>query len=509
MPNDLPIPNGRKRDTLSYWPSQYDLPMTYGVGENGLPSNADSTRKGQQQQLKGYLMFFEQLLADIYAQLTYAGDLFSTSAVTQTYFAQNLDDIKDIAGILDENLAKAISNDPNSILSAESWQKLYESRDDFYKRRNVFLDHLLARFAESFNDYALLMYRINYENLSEEKIEQQEAIDIKIRTLKNYPEISYGRGLAFNYAPQKEDFDINHELLWDSNNVSGLEKRISSLTGIHDFSRRYLYCIKNIEIICEEAEVADGLECRHFFSLTTFDGFKLVSKKFEKKEKAEEALVKVLEQGSKIANYHYTSKKIKLKYNNQILLESEMTLASELEADEEISKLVAEMNSPCNDPEGLHLVEHLLLRPRTQEFKMMEVCLEGCDCLCESDPYTFRISVILPHWPGHFDNMAFRKYFEKRVREEAPAHIQVKVCWVSNNDLRIFESQYKRWLEALANFTKDSRQIQDFREANDHLIEIMTDLHSIYPKATLHDCEESDAGVNPVMLGKTILGTQK
>jgi hypothetical protein len=41
------------------------------------------------------------------------------------------------------------------------------------------------------------------------------------------------------------------------------------------------------------------------------------------------------------------------------------------------------------------------------------------------------------------------------------------------------------------------------------MIEILTQLHSEYPQATLHNCIESKEGSNTVVLGKTVLGTFK
>jgi hypothetical protein len=506
---DLPVPKGRQRDTMSYWPVQYDLPMVYGVGEFGLPAHADTLRKAQQQQLKGYLMFFEQLLADFNAQLSNAKSLFSTDEIRQTYFAQYLGSIREIDGVLHTDLEKAIANDPLDPESQAFWQRLYENQNQFFERRNRFLDHLLARFAESFNDYALLMYRINLDNISLEKIEPQEIIDIKIRTLQAYPEISYSRSMAFNYFPQDEDFNLDETKLWDTNNVSGLEKRISYLTGISDFTRRFLYCIKNVEILCEEKEVGETIHCMHSFSLTSSNGIKLHSKQFEDKAQAEAVLAEVMELGANPENYHYTTKKIKLKKQNIIILESEKTFATEEEALTIIQDITEEMVQDCNDPEGLHLIEHLLLRPKSKNFSLMEVCLHDCDCPCEQDIYSFRASVVLPHWPKHFDNMAFRQYFEKKIREEAPAHIQLKICWVSNEKLREFESVYKSWIKELATFKATGKNHATYQEANDRMLSILAKLNSVYPKATLHDCEESDADKNPVMLGKTILGTQK
>ncbi|MEN2280586.1 hypothetical protein AAGF08_00510 [Algoriphagus sp. SE2] len=505
---DLPVPKGNKRDTLSYWPVQYDLPIVYGVGEFGLPPESSNLRVAQQQQLKGYLMFFEQLLADFFAQLTHAKNLYSTDDIRQTYFSQYLGTIKEIDGILHPDLEKALANDSGDTESQELWQKLYENKNQFHERRNKFLDHLLARFAESFNDYSLLMYRINLENLSLEKIELEELIDIKIRTLQSYPEISYGRSLAFNYFPQDEEYNLEEDRLWDTDNVSGLEKKVSHLTGIEDFTRRFLYCIKNVEIICEEMEVGDEVHCVHSFSITSRNGVKLVSKQFEDKSEAEMVLEEVMELGIDSENYHYTTKQVKLKKGNSIILASEKTFPNEEEAAKVIKEIVAELSAECEDPEGFHLIEHILLRPKSKNFKLMEVCLHDCDCPCEQDIYSFRASLILPHWPNHFDNMAYRKYFEKKLTEEAPAHLQLKVCWVSNEKLREFETNYKSWIEEHARFKNDGKNHSTYQEANDRMLEILAKLNSVYPKATLHDCEESDAEKNPVMLGKTILGTQ-
>lgn len=506
---DLPVPKGNNRDTMSYWPIQYDLPMVYGVGEFGLPPEADNLRKAQQQQLKGYLMFFEQLLADFFAQLSNAKNLFSTDDVRQTYFAQYLGRIKETEGILLPDMEKAIANDPLDPSSQELWQKLYENKNEFFERRNRFLDHLLARFSESFSDYSLMMYRINLENLSLEKIEAEEIIDIKIRTLQTYPEISYSRSLAYNYFPQDEEYKLDETRIWDTENVSGLEKRVSQLTGIKDFTRRFLYCIKHVEIICEEVEVEGEIHCMHSFSLTSRNGVRLVSKQYEDKSQAEQVLAEVMELVNDPGNFHYTTNQVKLKKQNSIILASEKTFPTEEEAMSVIAELVAELSEDCPDPEGMHLIENILLRPKSEDFKLMEVCLHDCDCPCEQDIYSFRVSVVLPHWPKHFDNMAFRQYFEKKIREEAPAHVQLKVCWVSNEKLREFESRYKSWTEELAVFKSDGNNPASYQEANDRMLAILAKLNSVYPTATLHDCEESDADKNPVMLGKTILGTQK
>jgi hypothetical protein len=139
----------------------------------------------------------------------------------------------------------------------------------------------------------------------------------------------------------------------------------------------------------------------------------------------------------------------------------------------------------------------------------MDVCLGDCDCKCEMDPYSFRASVVLPYWPDHFDSMAFRQYFEDKINEEAPAHVMLKVCWLSNELMRRFEVAYRNWIEKLVGCSFDPTQLGSFRDANNELVGILKKLHSEYPVATLHDCVESKEGNNPVILGKTILGSFK
>jgi hypothetical protein len=175
----------------------------------------------------------------------------------------------------------------------------------------------------------------------------------------------------------------------------------------------------------------------------------------------------------------------------------------------------AEFSGKCNDPIGLHLLEHILLRPRITSdgipFDLMEVCLHDCDCPCETDPYSFRVSVVLPCWPGHFDNLSFREYFEMKIREEAPAQVMLKICWLSNDNMRQFELAYKNWIETLATYASETSVVHTaaFRKANNEMLNILKQLHSEYPEASLHDCDESKDGSNVVMLGKTILGTFK
>jgi len=170
-------------------------------------------------------------MANYFSQLGHAKELFSTDpGLHRTYFYQVIDSFKDYEKIY------------GTIDPVATIQTHVEEPDLLVPRRHRFLDHLIARFAEQFNDYAQIMYSVFGSN-------PEEMIVDKCNFLNDYPAISSGRSLACNHS-LKEDQD-----LWDSRNISGLEKRLAKLLGIRNDTRRNLsddatdegmYLIENI-----------------------------------------------------------------------------------------------------------------------------------------------------------------------------------------------------------------------------------------------------------------------
>jgi hypothetical protein len=216
---DLPVPQGSYADLADYYSIHHEFPLTYGVGEEGLPATASAQRQAQAKQLKGYLIFFDQLLANYLAQLAHIRDLFSweSEAARQerrrTYFTQILTNVPGVEEIL---------HNYGSVLNAIS-----EDTVTYGERRNRFLDHLLARFAETFSDYVMLNYRLQGGRRDEVQI-----IDDKARFLQEYPTLSRDRFRAFNYC--------DCEQIWDTENVSGFQRRVARLLGMANVRRRSL-----------------------------------------------------------------------------------------------------------------------------------------------------------------------------------------------------------------------------------------------------------------------------
>ena len=222
---DIDVPLGEFKDLSSYTSLQEELPDIFGTSSLGIPGLSALTdeqqieRKAKAKQLKAFLTFFDQLVANEMTQLDHVKDLFSMNSeknefgeyqIDKTYFSQPLYDVIPNADPLYIDKAGHLV----------SLQNITEDQSIYIDRRNKFLDHLLGRFAESFTDYALLAYKIDSSRAGLDLIED------KLQFLNRYPEISAQRGKAMDYYQDCYQ--------WHLDNISGLERRTSFLTGINE-----------------------------------------------------------------------------------------------------------------------------------------------------------------------------------------------------------------------------------------------------------------------------------
>ncbi|WP_156800377.1 hypothetical protein [Thalassoporum mexicanum] len=215
---DLPIPTGIRYDIADHYSIHHDFPLTYGISDDGLPETASDQRKAQAKQLKGYLVFFDQLLANYLKQLSQVRTLFSWDETNwfdqneqqHTYISQTLNfpGVKDIIqGIADENDSYT-----------EFLQDMIEDAPMAQSRRHRLLDHLLARFAETFTDYILVNYQLSVD------ADSLQRLNDKAHFLKAYPIVSRDRFRAVNY--------YQSNIIAENPSISGFQKRIEKLLGI-------------------------------------------------------------------------------------------------------------------------------------------------------------------------------------------------------------------------------------------------------------------------------------
>lgn len=87
--------------------------------------------------------------------------------------------------------------------------------------------------------------------------------------------------------------------------------------------------------------------------------------------------------------------------------------------------------------EGLHLLEHILLRPAVGEDRRVPAGF-----------YAHRLSVVLPGWTARGRNRRFRRLAEQVLAEHAPAHLRVHVIWLGTQAMQRFERDFAAWLDA-------------------------------------------------------------
>lgn len=352
---DLPVPKGiYHADLNSFYSIQNELPRVYGTSEGGIPDTASTMRKAQALQLKGYLLFFDQLLANYLAQLSQLRKIFAfkkSNKTQTTYFTGLPQEVPDIdkllrfgiedgsgsimgnAGIIHAMpVAKSVIDDlitqgslkDTDILTdfdkiefvtatdrdaavyilmedlrnrnfsiftvvnnVDNWffyinttsssvvllskkyyttekeaklaatnvsyigifrenyhvytksnsssssfylelnmagyavylQQMTEDKLLYVERREAFLEHLLARFSESFTDFAML----SFEVVKEQELKGKNLIK-KSNFLAIYDTLGRDRGKSYDYYTNG----------WNAKNISGFEKRVQAFAGIED-----------------------------------------------------------------------------------------------------------------------------------------------------------------------------------------------------------------------------------------------------------------------------------
>lgn len=404
---DIPIPLGQYRELSDYESIQNDFPATYGIGEIGLAASASPARKAQAKQLQAYLMFFDQILANYFAQLENAKDLFTFQNKHKiTYYSQ---DISKIPGASEIFKGDRLS-------SADKWN------DTDLERRNRFLNHLMAQYCEKFTDYSLLLYK---------SIVEEALIDHKVSFLQNYPQISAGRGKAFNYHDARE--------VWDTDNVSGLKKRICSLMGI-PYKRQTLAL----------ANKSDEIE-----------GFHLVEHILFRLRSSENS-----EQQTNFLSFGHQISEFKLSGKSQKII----TCVSQQHGLSENEQIQIFDTDNYN---GMYFITNV-------QQDTFDVAIETGFTKSDTgqwiqldqplDPYSFQLSFVFPNWLTRFQNENFRKLIYDIISSEIPAHITPYYHWLNKSKMQDFERSYTYWLNTIAD---TNAKVEDIKITSNNLIKAL------------------------------------
>jgi len=344
----------------TYFSIQNELPDIYGLKDSSLPSTATPQRRAQAYQLKAYLTFFEQILANYLSQLVNTKKLFSINpALNQTYFYQVPNDIPQLKKVLKEENIDAYK---------ENLGKINQEIDPYIDRRNRILDHLLSRFGETFPDDILKKFE-NLRGLTTKNQIEMEMIQAKIRFLNQILSLGYTRGLGFNYQIPT----------WDSQNNAGLANKLSLLLNIKNQGTRSF-----VKPLLQQANIQknDSLKNEWIIDTLTLENneklevLRLKNGAYELDKVSfysvqsnvihdlflhgiSSPFYKIVRTGKYSAFLYHLIYKSPQSITASVIFESTDESACLEKLTQTIQRFIT-LNQAC---EGFHLIEHILLRP--------------------------------------------------------------------------------------------------------------------------------------------------
>ncbi|MBS0032276.1 hypothetical protein ACTJJ0_33815 [Chitinophaga sp. 22321] len=372
---------GTYRNLGQYYSLQHQFPAIYGIGRDGLEKDAPALRQAQAKQLKTYLLFFEQLLANYLAQLSSLDTFFSPylrQVPAVTYATQPLYNVPHAAALL-----KAYTHAQHPV----SWEQfIHDNGNDYIKnmqnatepdkvyqqRKNTVLDHLLARFNLVLLKYPVTFYEQIYgRDTPSQRISPE--LEWKADVLRHMPELSANRNRSFNY---RED-------IFNDGELSGYENILHRLLHVPIGKRKRLTAVFDAD--SWKVDVHQSSEPHLHIHLV---------KEYKLKDEILKVNIAESESGELIPGkkYHYGRQSVSLLRfgldpgNYRIIYDEEerrhlvvyrhtahglwqvVTRANSYESATRAQEdMIRHLRKISIDSEGCYLLEHLLLKPAYED----------------------------------------------------------------------------------------------------------------------------------------------
>jgi hypothetical protein len=449
----IPAPSGVHRQLQDYYSIQHQFPALYGINRYGVPATAPLKNKVSARQLKAYLFLSEQLIANYLQNLQEIPRLFSTDALSQSYFSQLLDNraLPDIEDLYVHSPAQT-----RAMLS-----DIVAGLDKPEDRRSRVIDVLLAMYGEAFSQKSLR--RFNYY---EERHSEQWLIANKLAFLKRIATLSRDRATGFNYL----------EPAWKTNNTAGVHQKIAILLALktssacHPLSHELLR-LKLKPITDAQASEQHYVQAGKHLSALAGGGANGAENGGAEGESNEAGgavesipaawLVKgvkpenyVLEEGGGAVQIYFQPHS----RSNRIKLTSHADIDDAERHVQQLRQFICRLNMAS---EGFHIVEHVLLRRRGGEPEPPD------------EFHAFRISVVFPSWTARFADPDFRSLAQETVCRNLPAHIYPEFHWLDFPAMRDFEERYRIWLEHMLTAAHGSDRQSALNAASERLVKFL------------------------------------
>lgn len=434
------LPQGTYRDLQRYRSVQEHFPPIYHLGPHTLPEHAPLGERAQVKQLTAYLLLFEQMIANAAARVQHLRELFTVDAAARSIWWQGLGN-DSVPGV--EALYRG-QQSPEQVAATT-----FAPFDRQIERKSRALDHLLGLHGETYAQNSLRQF---YGHTSPEEIDVL-LLQNKVAYLRDIVGLNRDRAGAFNYG----------QAAWNAEgNCSGLHKRVCVLLGfpparirpLTEALRRQRRRLTTRRPQGEPRGAPESVTPDHLRrsvpagSRTRVHSHAEIERHLGRVHwlRGPDIPAAFFRVGAHADRYHV----LPLADRFRLLLGPDeddqwwnlgIEFATEdeaLRAADSVRYFLRRLNELS---EGLHVVEHVLLRPFGAGAGHAHLGVP-------SDFYAFRLTVVLPAWTVRTVQQSFRAFAEETIAINCPAHIVPRVLWLDYAEMGAFEYLYEAWLEA-------------------------------------------------------------
>jgi hypothetical protein len=438
------LPRGTYRDLQRYRSVQEHFPPIYHLGRHGLPEHAPPGERAQVKQLKAYLLLFEQMIANAAARVQHLRELLTVDAEARNLWWQGLGD-DSVPGI--EALYRG-QQSPEQVAATT-----FAPFDHYIASKNRALDHLLALHGETYAQNSLRQF---YGHASPDEIDVL-LLQNKVAYLHDIVPLNRDRAGAFNYARRAWN---------EAGNCASLQQKVCLLLGFPPARIRPLTeALRRQKRRLTESRTPQGSErgprgtpepvtaehirrSVHAGSRTRVLPNAQIERHLSRVHwmRGAELPGAFFRVGAHADRYHL----LPLEGRVRLLLGPDeddhwwnvgdgfATEDEALSAADSVRYFLRRLNELS---EGLHIVEHVLLRPFGTGTGHERLSLPP-------GFYSFRLTVVMPAWTVRTQQQGFRAFAEEAIGINCPAHIVPRVMWLDYAGMAEFEYLYEGWLEA-------------------------------------------------------------
>lgn len=473
----VPLPSGKYRDRQHYRSVQDGFPAVYGLGRRGLPPSATPQEKAQARQLQTYLLLFEQVMAHSAAQIEHLRDLFSGADPRGATYWWHMIDSSIVPGTNGLYLSSPDKPDdparpptPTEV-RAQVQADVYESRDPRTDRKSRALDHLLALHGETCSQNSMRQF-CDYLDPAEL---DATLLDNKAAFLKDILSLTRDRSAGFDYA--RPSWNV-------PGSGSGLQRRVSLLLGFrHVHSRSLTQPVKQqrlkLRASGQDREMGSVSSTARTHVVPPYLG-QLTQE--EMKTDLRKALPlderqlgeTVLRCGLYRERYRLSGPALDHAGSRPQAGSQAMLLGpdetghwwplGDFDSAGEAARAAESMRRflmhLSHETEGLHIVEHVLLRAMGDSPEHAN--LAGLP----ADFHSLRLTAVLPTWTARCSQPNFQRFAEQTLQITCPAHVATRCLWLDFAAMESFERCFADWLAAKLDLCEAAASYDDEAKAD-------------------------------------------